>query len=105
AGTLVPAIGQISPNNTNIFSVAGPSNVAASLTHGKSLCIYTSQYPDNLNMPELEDITYSDDEDDVCAEADLNNLETSITVSPIPITRVYKDHPVIQIIGDLSSAT
>nr|GEV94258.1 retrovirus-related Pol polyprotein from transposon TNT 1-94 [Tanacetum cinerariifolium] len=48
---------------------------------------------------ELEDITYSDDEDDVCAEADLNNLETSITISPIPITRVYKDHPVIQIIG------
>nr|GEY80033.1 hypothetical protein [Tanacetum cinerariifolium] len=52
----------------------------------------------------LEDITYSDDEDDVGAEADFTNLETSITVSPIP-TRVHKDHPVTQIIGDLSSAT
>nr|GFC88438.1 hypothetical protein [Tanacetum cinerariifolium] len=56
-------------------------------------------------MPELEDITYSDDEDDVGAEADFNNLETSITVRPIPTTRVYKDHLVSQIIGDLSSIT
>nr|GFB46641.1 hypothetical protein [Tanacetum cinerariifolium] len=47
----------------------------------------------------LDDITYSDDEEDVGAEADFNNLETSITVSPIPTTRVYKDHLVSQIIG------
>nr|GEZ25024.1 hypothetical protein [Tanacetum cinerariifolium] len=32
------------------------------------------------------------------AEADFNNLETSITVSPIPTTRTHKDHPVEQII-------
>nr|GFB74239.1 copia protein [Tanacetum cinerariifolium] len=31
------------------------------------------------DMPELEDITYSDDEDDVGVEADFNNLERSIT--------------------------
>nr|GFB29187.1 retrovirus-related Pol polyprotein from transposon TNT 1-94 [Tanacetum cinerariifolium] len=53
-----------------------------------------SQLPDDPDMSELEDITYSDDEDDVDAEADFNNLETSITVSPIPTTRVHKDHPV-----------
>nr|GEW17769.1 putative ribonuclease H-like domain-containing protein [Tanacetum cinerariifolium] len=52
-----------------------------------------------------EDITYFDDEDDVGTEADFNNLETSITVSPIPTTRVHKDHHVTQIIGDLSLAT
>nr|GEW23496.1 hypothetical protein [Tanacetum cinerariifolium] len=46
-----------------------------------------------------KDITYSDDEDDVGAEADFNNLETSIIVSPIPTTRVHKDHHVTQIIG------
>nr|GEY81236.1 hypothetical protein [Tanacetum cinerariifolium] len=51
---------------------------------------------------ELEDITYSDDED-VGAEADFNNLESSIPVSPIPTTRIHKDHHVSQIIGDLSS--
>nr|GEW06025.1 putative ribonuclease H-like domain-containing protein [Tanacetum cinerariifolium] len=105
AGTLVFAVGQISPNSTNSFSAAGPLNVVASPTHGKSSCIDISQYPDDLNMPELEDITYSDEEDDVGAEADFTNLETSITVSPIPITRVHKDHHATQILGDLSSAT
>nr|GEV65174.1 putative ribonuclease H-like domain-containing protein [Tanacetum cinerariifolium] len=105
AGTLVPAVGQNFPNSTNTFSAAGPSNAAASPTHGKSSCIDTSQLPDDPNMPELKDITYSDDEDDVGADVDFNNLETSITVSPIPTTRVHKDHPVTQIIGDLSSAT
>nr|GEU78682.1 hypothetical protein [Tanacetum cinerariifolium] len=58
AGTLVPTVGQISPNSTNTFS-----------------------------------------------DADFNNLETSITVSLIPTTRVHRDHPVTQIIGDLSLAT
>nr|GEW98743.1 hypothetical protein [Tanacetum cinerariifolium] len=64
-----------------------------------------SQLPDDSDMPELEDITYSDDEDNVGAEADFNNLETSITISPIPTSRVHKDHSVTQIIGDLSSTT
>nr|GEV33637.1 retrovirus-related Pol polyprotein from transposon TNT 1-94 [Tanacetum cinerariifolium] len=41
---------------------------------------------------ELEDITNSDDEDDVGAEADFNNLETSILISPIPTLGVHKDH-------------
>nr|GFD10521.1 hypothetical protein [Tanacetum cinerariifolium] len=55
-------------------------------------------------MPELEDIFYSDDAEDVGAEAGLSNLETNISVSPIPTTRVHKDHLVNQIIGDLNSA-
>nr|GEY68829.1 hypothetical protein [Tanacetum cinerariifolium] len=105
AGTLVPPVGQLFPNNTNTFNVVGLSNAAASPTHGKSSYVDSSQLPDDPNMPELEDITYSDDEDDVGAEADFNNLETSITVSPIPTTRVHKDHHVTQIIVDLSSAT
>nr|GEX52791.1 putative ribonuclease H-like domain-containing protein [Tanacetum cinerariifolium] len=105
AGTLVLAVGQIFPNSTNTFSVVGPSNVVPSPTHRKSSYVDSSQLLDDLNMPELEDITYFDDEDNVGAEADFNNLETSITVSPIPTTRVHKEHHVTQIIGDLSLAT
>nr|GEW06841.1 hypothetical protein [Tanacetum cinerariifolium] len=56
-------------------------------------------------MPALEDITYSDDEKDVGAEADFTNLKINITVSHILTTRVHKDYLVIQIIGDLSSAS
>nr|GFB42438.1 hypothetical protein [Tanacetum cinerariifolium] len=105
AGTLVPTVGQISSNITNTFSAASLSNVAASPKHGKSSFIDASQLPDDPEMPELEDITYSDDEDDVGVEVDFNNLETSITVNPIPTTRVHKEHPMTQIIGDISSAT
>nr|GEY95905.1 hypothetical protein [Tanacetum cinerariifolium] len=101
----IPTVGQNSPNSTNTFSAAGPSNVAASPTYGKSLFIDAFQLPNDIDMPELEDMTYSDDEDGVGAEADFNNLETFITISPIPKTRVHKDHPVSQIIGDLSSTT
>nr|GFA43577.1 ribonuclease H-like domain-containing protein [Tanacetum cinerariifolium] len=63
-----------------------------------------SKYLDDPDMPELEDVIYSDDEEDVGVEADLSNLETHISVSLIPTTRVHKDHIVNQIIGDLNSA-
>nr|GEY03107.1 hypothetical protein [Tanacetum cinerariifolium] len=49
----------------------------------KSSFVDRSQYPDDPSMPALEDIIYSDDEEDVSAEADFSNLETSITISPI----------------------
>nr|GFC11281.1 putative ribonuclease H-like domain-containing protein [Tanacetum cinerariifolium] len=68
-------------------------------TYGKSSFIDASQLPDDPDMLELEEIIYSNDDDDVGAEADFNNLEISITVSPIPTIRVHKDHHVSQIIG------
>ncbi|GKB84672.1 putative ribonuclease H-like domain-containing protein [Tanacetum coccineum] len=58
---------------------------------------------DDPNMPELEDIIYSNNDEDVGAEADMNNLDAFMPVSPIPTTRIHKDHPVEQIIRDLSS--
>nr|GEU44408.1 hypothetical protein [Tanacetum cinerariifolium] len=104
ASTPVPAVGQILTNSTYTFSAAGPSNTVVSPTLRESSYVDPSQYPDDPNMPALEDITYSDDEEDVSAKADFTNLETTITVSPIPTTRVHRDHLVSQIIGDLSSA-
>nr|GEU70289.1 retrovirus-related Pol polyprotein from transposon TNT 1-94 [Tanacetum cinerariifolium] len=104
-GTIVPTIGQNFSNNTNPFSDDGPLNTIASSTQGKSSFIDASQLSDDPDMPELEDITYSDNEDDVGVEADFNNLETSITISPILTIRIHKDHPVSQIIDDLSSTT
>ncbi|GJU51280.1 putative ribonuclease H-like domain-containing protein [Tanacetum coccineum] len=59
---------------------------------------------DDPNMPALKDIVYSDDDEDVGAEADMNNLDAFMPVSPIPTTKVHKDHPVEQIIRDLNSA-
>ncbi|GJW87460.1 hypothetical protein Tco_0162800 [Tanacetum coccineum] len=58
---------------------------------------------DDPNMPELEDIVYSDDDEDVGAEVDMNNLDACMSISPIPTTRIHKDHLVEQIIVDLHS--
>nr|GEV29013.1 putative ribonuclease H-like domain-containing protein [Tanacetum cinerariifolium] len=58
---------------------------------------------DDPNMPNLEEIVYSDDEE-VGAEADMTNLDTNISISPILTTRIHKDHPVEQIIRDLHLA-
>nr|GFA21998.1 ribonuclease H-like domain-containing protein [Tanacetum cinerariifolium] len=46
----------------------------------------------------------NDDEDDG-AMADMNNLDTTIQDSPVLTTRIHKDHPLDQVIGDLQSAT
>nr|GEV70392.1 hypothetical protein [Tanacetum cinerariifolium] len=75
-------VGQNNSNSTNPFSAAGPSNTTASPTHRKSSFIDSSQLSDDPNIPEMEDITYFDDENNDGAEADFNNLETSITNEP-----------------------
>nr|GFB11845.1 hypothetical protein [Tanacetum cinerariifolium]GFB12435.1 hypothetical protein [Tanacetum cinerariifolium] len=59
---------------------------------------------DDPNMPNLEEIVYSDENEDVGAEADMTNLDTNILVSPILTIRIYKDRPVEQIIRDIHSA-
>nr|GFB45195.1 hypothetical protein [Tanacetum cinerariifolium] len=92
--SLVSTDGHNFINSTNDFSAVGPLNAVASLTAANS-----------SDMPNLEDLIHSDDADDVGAEADINNLESIISVSPIPTTRIHKDHPTSQIIGDLSSTT
>ncbi|GKD10392.1 hypothetical protein Tco_1190077, partial [Tanacetum coccineum] len=62
------------------------------------------ELPNDPNMTESEDIVYSDDDKDVGAEVDMNNLDAFMPVSPIPTTRIHKDHSVDQIIEDLNSA-
>ncbi|GJW35903.1 putative ribonuclease H-like domain-containing protein [Tanacetum coccineum] len=59
---------------------------------------------DDPNMPNLEEIVYSDDDEGVDAKADMTNLDTHIIVNPTPTTRIHKDHPLEQIIGDINSA-
>ncbi|GKA84574.1 putative ribonuclease H-like domain-containing protein [Tanacetum coccineum] len=59
---------------------------------------------DDPNMPNLEEIVYSEDDEGVGVEADMNNLDTYMPVSPIPATRIHKDHPFKQIIIDLHLA-
>ncbi|GJS83086.1 putative ribonuclease H-like domain-containing protein [Tanacetum coccineum] len=58
----------------------------------------------NVNAANTNEVNVVYDDEDVGAEADMNNLDAFMPVSPIPTTRVHKDHPVKQIIRDLNSA-
>nr|GFA70895.1 putative ribonuclease H-like domain-containing protein [Tanacetum cinerariifolium] len=76
AGPIVPTAGQNYSNSTNPISAAGPLNSNSSSTHGNSSLRDASKSPDVL---EMENIVYSDNEN-VGAEADFNNLKSSITI-------------------------
>ncbi|GKD41824.1 putative ribonuclease H-like domain-containing protein [Tanacetum coccineum] len=58
----------------------------------------------NVNAANTNEVNAVYDDEDVGVEADMNNLDAFIPVSPILTTRVHKDHPVEQIIRDVNSA-
>ncbi|GJZ06993.1 putative ribonuclease H-like domain-containing protein [Tanacetum coccineum] len=102
-------------NSTNNVNTAGNVNTVSSTVNavgtnevnavGRKTSI---ELPFDPNMPALEDDSIFDflkDDEDDGAEADMNNLDTTIQVSPNPTTRIHKDHPLDQVIGDLQSAT
>ncbi|GJV16742.1 putative ribonuclease H-like domain-containing protein [Tanacetum coccineum] len=108
------------PNSTNSIntvstpiSTAGPSftnddpsspvNAAeASNAFKEHLFERFSPFKNAFTLPHVSNVTPIDDtgifdnaydDEDVGAEVDLNNLETTMNVSPIPTTRIDKDHP------------
>ncbi|GJX33753.1 putative ribonuclease H-like domain-containing protein [Tanacetum coccineum] len=89
-------------NSTNNVNAAGINEV--NVVGGKT----SIELPFDPNMHALEDYSifdFSRDDEDDGAVADMNNLDTIIKVSPIPTTRIHKDHPLDQVIRDLQSAT
>ncbi|GJR08776.1 hypothetical protein Tco_0791428 [Tanacetum coccineum] len=91
-------------NSTNNFNIVSPTVNAAGIEDNVVDENIVYGCADDPNMPNLEEIIYSDDDEDNDAEADMNNLNTIMFVSPIPTTRLHKDHPLEQIIGDIHSA-
>ncbi|GJU87299.1 ribonuclease H-like domain-containing protein [Tanacetum coccineum] len=88
-------------NSTNNVNAASTNEVNVV---GEKISI---ELPFDPNMPALEDVSifdFSRDDEDDGAEANMN-LDTTIQVSPTPTTRIHKDHPLDQVIGDLQSAT
>ncbi|GJS05606.1 hypothetical protein Tco_0322114 [Tanacetum coccineum] len=110
----------VHPNSTNSIdtvstpvSAAGPSfsnddpsspvNAAeASNAFEERLFEIFSSFKNAFTLLPISNVTPMDDtrifgnaydDEDVGAEADLNNLEATMNVSPIPTTRIDKDHP------------
>ncbi|GKD06517.1 putative ribonuclease H-like domain-containing protein, partial [Tanacetum coccineum] len=75
-------------NSTNNVSstVNAASTNEVNVVGGKT----SIKLPDDPNMPELEDYSIFKDDEDVGAEANMKNLDTSIQVSPILTTRIQK---------------
>ncbi|GJS75603.1 putative ribonuclease H-like domain-containing protein [Tanacetum coccineum] len=112
----VSSLINIDANGNSICRMFTPVNVAGSSCDNlsRSIPINAATLP-NVNlptdplMPDLEDtndllntgiFSGAYDDKDVGVEANLNNLEITMNISPIPTTRIYKDHPKEQIIGD-----
>ncbi|GJS33861.1 putative ribonuclease H-like domain-containing protein [Tanacetum coccineum] len=111
----------VSAANTPYVSVASTSTGANA---GESSFVYlggkipidastlpNADLPIDLNMPDLEDASDTlpndgifnrayDDDEDVGAVADFNNMDNFIVVSPIPTLKIHKDHLKGQILGD-----
>ncbi|GKB08202.1 putative ribonuclease H-like domain-containing protein [Tanacetum coccineum] len=111
-------------NTPNVSAASTPTGANA----GESSFVYlggkipidastlpNADLPIDPNMPDLEDASDTlpndgifngayDDDEDVGAVADFNNMDNTIAVSPIPTLRIHKDHPKGQILGDPTSA-
>ncbi|GKB96675.1 retrovirus-related pol polyprotein from transposon TNT 1-94, partial [Tanacetum coccineum] len=96
-------------NRTNNVNIVSSTVNAASTNEVNAIGGKTSiELPFDPNMSALKDdsiFDFSRDDEDDGAVADMNNLDTTIQVSPNPTTRIHKDHPLDQVIGDLQSAT
>ncbi|GJU44149.1 putative ribonuclease H-like domain-containing protein [Tanacetum coccineum] len=86
-------------NSTNTVNATSTNKVNVV---GEKISI---ELPYDPNMPALEDYSVFDftrDDEDDGVEADMNNMDTTIQVSLILTTRIHKDHPLDQVIGDLN---
>ncbi|GJY97231.1 retrovirus-related pol polyprotein from transposon TNT 1-94 [Tanacetum coccineum] len=107
---LIPPNSQDPKRSHEMIQTFNTNNVNATSTNEVNV---VSEKPsiellDDPNMAALEDYSIFDftrNDEDNGVVADMNNLDTTIQVSPIPTTRIHKDHPLDQVIGDLQSAT
>ncbi|GKA74902.1 putative ribonuclease H-like domain-containing protein [Tanacetum coccineum] len=109
ASTPVSAVG---PSFTNDDPSSPVNATEASNAFEEHLSERFSPFINAFTLPPVSNVTPMDDagifgnacdDKDVGAEADLNNLKTTMNVNPIPTTRINKDHPKDQIIGDFNS--
>nr|GEW12756.1 hypothetical protein [Tanacetum cinerariifolium] len=89
ASAPVTAVGPNPTNSTNCFNASSPSDNAVSPNFkigGKSSFVDPSQYPDDPDMPALENVAYSDDEKD---EEGIDYEEVFTPVARIEAIRLF----------------
>nr|GEY18355.1 hypothetical protein [Tanacetum cinerariifolium] len=91
-------------NSTNNVNTVSLTVNAASIEDNAVDKNIVYECADDPNIPDLEEIGRTSDAENDDSGADMNNLDTYFQVSPTPTTRIYKDHPLEQVIEDLHSA-
>ncbi|GKB32394.1 hypothetical protein Tco_0871795, partial [Tanacetum coccineum] len=94
-----------SVNNINTINTVSPTINAASIEDNVVDENIVYRCADDPNIPNLEEISKFSDVENDDSGADINNLDTYFQVSHVPTTRIHKDHPLNQVIGDLQLAT
>ncbi|GJV45479.1 ribonuclease H-like domain-containing protein [Tanacetum coccineum] len=92
-----------SVNSTNTINIVSSTVNVAGIKDNAVDENIVYRCEDDPNMPNLEEIVYSKDDEGVDAETDMNNLNTFMPISLILTTRLHKDHPLEQIIRDIHS--
>nr|GEV82187.1 retrovirus-related Pol polyprotein from transposon TNT 1-94 [Tanacetum cinerariifolium] len=91
-------------NSTNNINTVSPTDNAAGIENNAVDENIVYGCADDPNMPDLEGIgRFSDVENDYSG-AEMNNFDTYFQVSPVPTTRIHKDHTLEQVIRDLHLA-
>ncbi|GKD92745.1 putative ribonuclease H-like domain-containing protein, partial [Tanacetum coccineum] len=82
------------------LNVVGPSvNTASSNEHDSPKDMFTMGVSSTLEATHIE--SFSDEDE---PEVDLGNITNSYTVPTTPNTRIHKDHPIDNVIGDVKSS-
>nr|GEX02923.1 hypothetical protein [Tanacetum cinerariifolium] len=92
----------------NIDALTRTMNYEPLIIGTQSNGLVDNELPFDPTMFALKDVgtfDFSNEDEDDDVMADMNNLDTTIQVSPTPTTRIHKDHPLDQVTGDLHSAT
>nr|GEU62296.1 hypothetical protein [Tanacetum cinerariifolium] len=79
-------------NNINTVS----SSVSAAGTNRVNAFGELPFDPDMHALEDIDTFEFSNKDEDDNVVADMNNLDTSIQISPTPTTRIHKDHPLDQ---------
>ncbi|GKD34213.1 putative ribonuclease H-like domain-containing protein, partial [Tanacetum coccineum] len=116
----------VSTNRSNTPNVSAASTTTGANTDESSFVYLGGKIPIDASTllnadlpidPNMFDLEYAsntlpndgifngayDDDEDVGALANFNNIDNTIAVSPIPTLRIHKDHPKGQILGDPTS--
>ncbi|GJW40437.1 ribonuclease H-like domain-containing protein [Tanacetum coccineum] len=82
-----------SVNSTNNINTVSPTVNAANIEDNAVDENIVYRCVDDLNIHDLEEISRFGDAENDDSGADINNLDTYFQVSPVPTTRIHKNHP------------